>query len=169
MAEKKLTQKAKALLYDNWIKYTNNRSWSDVLKKPLEVKAIMDKLKSEKKALNQKNQGLEQACDMLRSHIKRMKEEKDKLKVELGQRIKNFEELAGVAKQLKKQVGLDYNDLKRLGIEKSKLKVDNDTLRKYNKTTTEGLQEEILKNAILKKKLAPKKKHVVKKKTTKKK
>jgi len=33
MPENKLTQKAKALLYDNWLKYTNSRGWSDILKK----------------------------------------------------------------------------------------------------------------------------------------
>lgn len=104
MPEKKLTQKAKALLYDNWLKYTKSRGWSDILKKPLEIKKIIDKLKLEKKELQELNQ------------------------------IEHTKSFVSMAK-----------------LEKSK--VDNDTLRKYNKTTTEGLQEEISKGGKLKKEL----------------
>ena len=37
--------------------------------------------------------------------------------------------------------------------ENKQLKIDNDVMRKYNKTMTEGLQEEISKNGNLKQKL----------------
>lgn len=77
MAEKKLTIKEKAVLYDNWLKYVDNRGWSEVLQEPLKVKAIIDKLKAQIKQLEEDNGNNGITIAHQDSKIKRLKEERD--------------------------------------------------------------------------------------------
>jgi len=78
--KKKLTIKEKAQLYDNWLKYVDNRGWTDCFAEPQKIKEEFDKLKKEISYTKELNHGLSQACDILKTKNKKVLEENKKLK-----------------------------------------------------------------------------------------
>ena len=76
MSEKKLTQKEKAVKYDNWVKFVDSRGLSDVLLEPTKVKEKMNKLKEEITTLKQKTHTLTISCDGLKKRNKKLQDKK---------------------------------------------------------------------------------------------
>ncbi|KKN76195.1 hypothetical protein LCGC14_0372210 [marine sediment metagenome] len=66
--------------YKNWLKYVDNRGWTDILKEPLKIKEIMDKIKADVRYYKELNNGLNQACDLLNEKKKKLLEEVEKWK-----------------------------------------------------------------------------------------
>jgi len=121
MAEKKLTIKQKAQLYDNWLKYTAGKGWSDILKKPLEIKKVIDKLKLEKKDLQELNQVEHTKSFVSMAKLEKIKKSitskekligdllhtKSELKKELTEYKFHDKNNKEVIKQLKEQIQID--------------------------------------------------------------
>lgn len=66
--------KEDAQSYQNWLKFVAGRGLTDVLVEPLKVKERFDKLKKEIRYLQELNNGLNAACDVLKAS--RTKKEK---------------------------------------------------------------------------------------------
>jgi len=95
-----LTQKEKADLYDNWLKYVANRGWTDCFAEPQKIKEKFDKLNKELES--HKGTGI-----MLAKENQSMKVHYDKV-------IKKNEELRDEIKKLKERKKIDdsFNKLR---------------------------------------------------------
>jgi len=91
----KLTQKEKADLYDNWLAYVNGRGWTEVMAEPQKIKEKFDKLKKEIRYLQELNNGLNSACDIIKARNKKLTEDKKILSETLVEEV----ELGGKQRQ----------------------------------------------------------------------
>lgn len=78
--KKKLSQKEKADLYDNWLAYVNGRGWTEVMAEPQKIKEKFDKLNKEIRYINELNNGLNSACDIFKGKRKQLQEGVEKWK-----------------------------------------------------------------------------------------